>query len=297
MLYDLELTKSIRWQVFSMLTWKKPCKFMAANSNQHKSVASSPSSFNCIRARWESQGPKRQRNDIFTKLRALSPTVGKYTLQCNWQFSHPTGCSYFILTHLSNWYVLMPSKTISGCCRRGSGCHWGSPTTPDTSWVQEEQSCDTRRGSNFLQRTELPEVSGTWGCVASNDHIIWLPWWISGKESTCQYRRWRFAAWVGKIPLRRKWQPTPEFLPGESHGQRSLVGYIQSTGSPRGRHYLGTKQEHTEYPRRLMVLPRVRTKLPLEKAFTFQLVFAQFDRRRGSIREGLLGSDQGQGQQ
>ena len=39
-----------------------------------------------------------------------------------------------------------------------------------------------------------------------------------------------FNPWVGKIPWRRKWQPTPVFLPGESHGQRSLVGY-----SSRGR--------------------------------------------------------------
>ena len=31
--------------------------------------------------------------------------------------------------------------------------------------------------------------------------------------------------WVGKIPRRRAWQPTPVFLPGESHGQRSLAGY------------------------------------------------------------------------
>ena len=31
--------------------------------------------------------------------------------------------------------------------------------------------------------------------------------------------------WVGKIPWRREWQPTPVFLPGESHEQRSLVGY------------------------------------------------------------------------
>ena len=30
---------------------------------------------------------------------------------------------------------------------------------------------------------------------------------------------------VGKIPWRREWQPTPVFLPGESHGQRSLAGY------------------------------------------------------------------------
>ena len=35
----------------------------------------------------------------------------------------------------------------------------------------------------------------------------------------------RFDPWVGKIPWRREWQPTPVFLPGESHGQRSLVGY------------------------------------------------------------------------
>ena len=31
--------------------------------------------------------------------------------------------------------------------------------------------------------------------------------------------------WVGKIPWKRKWQPTPVFLPGKSHGWRSLVGY------------------------------------------------------------------------
>ena len=34
-----------------------------------------------------------------------------------------------------------------------------------------------------------------------------------------------FNPWVGKIPWRRTWQPTPVFLPGESHGQRSLAGY------------------------------------------------------------------------
>ena len=34
-----------------------------------------------------------------------------------------------------------------------------------------------------------------------------------------------FDPWVGKIPYRRAWQPTPVFLPGESHGQRSLASY------------------------------------------------------------------------
>ena len=34
-----------------------------------------------------------------------------------------------------------------------------------------------------------------------------------------------FEPWVGKIPWRKEWQPTPVFLAGESHGQRSLVSY------------------------------------------------------------------------
>ena len=38
-------------------------------------------------------------------------------------------------------------------------------------------------------------------------------------------KRCRFHPWVGKIPLRRKWQPIPVFWPGTSHGERNLVGY------------------------------------------------------------------------
>ena len=52
-----------------------------------------------------------------------------------------------------------------------------------------------------------------------------LPWWLSGKESACnagvQVRSLGL-----EDPLERgAWQPTPVFLPGESHGQRSLGGY------------------------------------------------------------------------
>jgi len=35
----------------------------------------------------------------------------------------------------------------------------------------------------------------------------------------------RFNPWVGKIPWRREWLPTPAFLPGKFHIQKSLVGY------------------------------------------------------------------------
>ena len=55
-----------------------------------------------------------------------------------------------------------------------------------------------------------------------------FPGGASGEECACQcrrHRRHRFDPWVGKIPWRRAWKPTPVFLPGESHGQRSLAGY------------------------------------------------------------------------
>ena len=62
----------------------------------------------------------------------------------------------------------------------------------------------------------------------------------SGKEPACQCRRRQRCGldpWVGKIPLTGAWQPTPVFLPGESCGGRSLVGY-----SPWGR----TESDTTE---------------------------------------------------
>ena len=55
-----------------------------------------------------------------------------------------------------------------------------------------------------------------------------FPGGTSGKESTYKCRRRKrhvFVPWVWKISWRRAWQPTPVFLPGKSHGHRSLVDY------------------------------------------------------------------------
>ena len=55
-----------------------------------------------------------------------------------------------------------------------------------------------------------------------------FPGGASGEEPACQCRKHKrlgFNPRVGKISWRRAWQPTPVFLPGEFHGQRSLVGY------------------------------------------------------------------------
>ena len=75
-----------------------------------------------------------------------------------------------------------------------------------------------------------------------------LPRWLSGKKSACQCRRLGFDPWVRKICWSGKWQPTPVFLPGKSHGQRSLAGY-----SPRGHKELDTTEwlTHTHGTSRL----------------------------------------------
>ena len=76
--------------------------------------------------------------------------------------------------------------------------------------------------------------------------FIGLPRWLSGKASSCQCRRCkrrRFDPGVGKIPWRRKWQPTPVFLSGKSHGQRSMGG-CSPWGYKRVGHDLATKQTH-----------------------------------------------------
>ena len=63
-----------------------------------------------------------------------------------------------------------------------------------------------------------PPWSGT-----MKSFLILLPRWQSGKESACQCKRCKrlgFDPWGRKVPCERKWQPTPVFLLGKSHGQR-----------------------------------------------------------------------------
>ena len=82
------------------------------------------------------------------------------------------------------------------------------------AWDPHTCSCSSRVTRDY----EIQELSFLKG----------FPGGASGKEYTRRRRRCqrcRFNPWVGKISWRRKWQPAPVFLPGESHGQRSLVGY------------------------------------------------------------------------
>ena len=74
--------------------------------------------------------------------------------------------------------------------------------------------------------------------------LIGLPPWLSNKEPACngeQQEPW-VRVLLGKIPWRRKWQPTPLFLPGKFHGQRNLAGCSPWCGK-RVRNALATKQQ------------------------------------------------------
>ena len=85
---------------------------------------------------------------------------------------------------------------------------WGSSSSRDAGERLEHTSdgAPIARGLRQLFPNSFPYLAGGFSC---------------GRPG--------FDPWFGKIPWRRAWPPTPVFLPGESHGQRSLVGY-----SPRG---------------------------------------------------------------
>ena len=101
-------------------------------------------------------------------------------------------------------------------------------------------------------------------CFTMLNTMAGIPRWLSGKESTCQYRRPKFDPWVGKIPRRRTWQPTPVFLPGKPHGQRSLAGY-----SPGG----SKESDSTEQLSIHITMETVTVIWPLVKKGKFQVCF------------------------
>ena len=76
----------------------------------------------------------------------------------------------------------------------------------------------SRGSSQTRDQTQAP-------CVSCIDRQVRLPWWFSWSRVCPSCGRPRFDPWACKICWRREWLPTPVFLPGEFHGQRSLVNY------------------------------------------------------------------------
>ena len=94
---------------------------------------------------------------------------------------------------------------------------------------------------------EIQERSDSWKSIWVLIQIKCFPGGATGKEPACQctrHKRCWFDPWSRKILWRRKQQPTPGLLPGESHGQRSLVGYGECTHTHTHTHTHAQRETH-----------------------------------------------------
>ena len=94
-------------------------------------------------------------------------------------------------------------------------------------------------------------------------------------------QRLQFNPWVGKIPWRRAGHPTPAFLPGESHGQTSLVGCSLCSCTK------SDTAEATEQPRRCLALPALLKKKKSQRKWHLFLRFKIFEQPK-SMAQTLL---------
>ena len=139
--------------------------------------------------------------------------------------------SFFLLSLLLGRVILKRIYNINWIVGEGDNRGWDGWMASLTQWMWVWMNSGSWwwtgrpgvlrfRGSQRVRHDWVTELNWT-----ELNELLWASQWLSGKESTCQCRRHRFDPWVGKISWRRKWQPTPVFLPGEYYGQRSLTGY------------------------------------------------------------------------
>ena len=148
---------------------------------------------------------------------------GSLTHWATWEA--PLGSQRMLNVCFTTWghynYVLYPSF-----CQRF--WEWGFPTE---GWMTDVMENEQRRTWGLkLDLTHWTQTIELFWDFPFNSlmDVLGFPCGASGKEPICQYKsckRCRFDPWVRKIPWRRGWQPTPVFLPGESHGEWSLAGY------------------------------------------------------------------------
>ena len=144
--------------------------------------------------------------------------------------------------------IRLPRPWDSPGKNTGVGCHFLLHCRKVKTESEVAQSCPTL--SDPMDRS-LPHF-----IYISNQRLLRLRHWqartlgipsgTSHKEPAYQCRKYKqcgFNPWVGKIPWKRAWQPTPVFLPQDSHGQRSLAGYGPWSCKSPQTHDLVTKPE------------------------------------------------------
>ena len=149
-------------------------------------------------------------------------------------------------------YVSYPNLTISS---RG----WNKTTEyrwREESWRSLEQRplrwIATRRDAKFESNIKESEIclcgqlsrksSSAVGGKLKSKERVGLPWWLSGKESTCQCRRCGFDPWVGKIPGEGNGNPLKYSCPGNPMDRGAWWAIVQMVANRAG-HDLVTKQQ------------------------------------------------------
>ena len=164
-----------------------------------------------------------------------SPSSRKSVLNIHWK----DWCWSWSSSTLATWCEELTHLKRPWCWERwkvggeGGDRGWDGWMTLPTRWTRVwvgSRSWWWTGKPGVLQSMEMQRVRHDWATELNWTHTeaTTFPGGASGKESTCQCRRHSrcgFDHWVGKSPWRRKWQPTPEFLPGESHEQKNLAGY------------------------------------------------------------------------
>ena len=99
------------------------------------------------------------------------------------------------------------------------GALWATVHGVAKSWTQLSKCTHTQR---CFQKA-LKHLMNTFLVVQTVKNLPAMETW--NLPANAEDKRLGFEPWVGKIPWRRKWQPTPVFLPEKFHGQRSVAGY------------------------------------------------------------------------
>ena len=124
-----------------------------------------------------------------------------------------------------NVYHAFKIFLVTTCCKK-QGASENSTDPSYALWLASPRDLE-------ISAVSLEEAGKKWPTrgdqiVQSTNSNEWASPMAPWQRICLQCRRQErceFDPWVGKIPWRRKWQPTPVFLPRKFHGQRSLVGY------------------------------------------------------------------------
>ena len=120
------------------------------------------------------------------------------------------------------WSLGQDDPLEKGIATHSSILAWRIPQTEEPGRLQSMRLCNQVWPQYELWSQEK------WPLNRSLSYDTVLQWWLRQQRICLQCRRPGFNPWVRKTPWKRKRQPTPVFLPGESHGQATIHGVAKS---------------------------------------------------------------------